>query len=88
MKFEVIADGTTVWVNSNEDGGCVARFGRNGIDIHRTTEEQMRGQPQCRSCTHSKVTLEDWICFRLKVREFYGVEVPEAYRPEYLGSFH
>lgn len=53
MKAEVKSDGRTVWVNATS-GECLARFGRFGIDVHRTLEAQMAGEGQCLLCTHAR----------------------------------
>lgn len=46
---QIDTDGITVWVNSNIDGSCIARFGRQGIDIHLSFTEQRRRVPPVHS---------------------------------------
>jgi hypothetical protein len=65
-----------VWIHAS-DGSTVGRFGRMGVDLHNTVTEQMAGAPECRLCTHGKVTAEDWKLFREKSKEFWGVDIPE-----------
>jgi hypothetical protein len=77
--YEVISDGITVWVNGSQ--GNLARFGRNGIDIHRPPL-QMLQKGECLYCTHEKVTAADWDLFVAKVKEHYGIEIEEQYRPD------
>lgn len=77
--YEVVSDGITVWVNSAK--GNLARFGRNGIDIHRSPV-QGRQTVECLFCTHAKVTAADWELFVTKVREHHGIEVGDQYRPD------
>ena len=69
----VLAD--TVWING-PDGSCVGRFGRLGIDLHTMADEQMNGASQCRLCTHSKPSPEDWALFREKAAEWWNIEIP------------
>lgn len=76
-ELEVSRLRDTVWIHSFADGSTVGRFGKMGVDIHNSVSEQLAGAPQCRLCTHGKVTLEDWELFREKAVEFWGVNVPE-----------
>jgi hypothetical protein len=77
---QVDSDGVTVWVNT--ELGCIARFGRQGIDIHKV---RMPGEPritdECLYCTHAAVTRVDWDIFVKKMKELYKFEVPEKYMP-------
>jgi hypothetical protein len=75
---EVSTDGVTVWVNT--EVGCIARFGRGGIDIHRATEAQAV-LDQCLFCTHAASTKTDWFLFVQKVQELYKFKVPQEYMP-------
>lgn len=80
MSPLVETDGNTVWVQ-NAQGDCLARFGRLGIDIHRSTAAQLAGESQCLFCTHERTTIEDWELFRQKVKHLHGIEVPEEAMP-------
>ena len=80
---DIQADGVTVWVHTAE--GTVARFGKNGIDVHRVGEAAQR-LGVCLSCTHEPTTLEDWERFKEEVRVAYGIEVPDKYRPKRFGG--
>lgn len=76
-----------VWVNDSQ-GGCVGRFGMYGVDIHRTTEEQVEGSPQCLACIHTELgkrtTEEHWQRFRDLMLQLHGVSVPDGARPGFL----
>ena len=74
----------TIWIHST-DGSTVARFGKMGVDLHNKVTEQLAGEPQCRLCTHGKVTLSDWELFREKCLEWWNVTVPaDAFDSKYL----
>lgn len=68
--------GDAVWIHCS-DGSTVGRFGRMGVDLHNSITEQLAGQPECRLCTHQRPTMADWIMFRQKAMEWWGVNVPE-----------
>lgn len=81
-ELEVSQSGDAIWIHSLEDGSTVGRFGKMGVDIHTTVSEQLAGAPQCRLCTHGRVSASDWNMFREKALEFWGVVVPEdAFNP-------
>ncbi|HCE7248407.1 TPA: hypothetical protein NHR53_006292 [Pseudomonas aeruginosa] len=83
-SLQIADNNSAVWVHSS-DGSTVGRFGRMGIDLHNTVTEMMAGAPQCRLCTHGMPSLADWQLFREKVREWWGVDVPEdAFDPALL----
>lgn len=77
--YEILTDGTTVWVNGER--GLIGRFGVNGIDIHRPPLELLQTGSECLFCTHEKTTLQDWEVFVRRMKEFYGVQIGERYRP-------
>ena len=85
MFTEVIFDGKTVWVNG-PDGGCLARFGIKGLDIHKTTEQQIKTGTQCIACTHHRPSLSDWGAFKMKVTELYGTNIPDNAKPSWLDN--
>jgi hypothetical protein len=66
----------TVWIHSS-DGSTVGRFGKMGVDLHNTVTEQLNGKPECRLCTHSKVSQADWDLLRDKALTWWGITVPE-----------
>lgn len=76
-EAEIEGDGRTVWLNAPE---CLARFGLAGIDIHRGLAKQEE-EGECLYCTHEITTPADWKTFVEKVKEFYGVLIPEKFRP-------
>ncbi len=78
--YEITSDGITVWINSGT--GCnIARFGRMGIDVHRSFEEQQT-MGQCLHCTAGPVTADDWETFKADMKKFYGITVSDAYKPK------
>lgn len=79
--YELSHDGKTVWVNG-PDGCCLARFSKKGIDIHRTAMEQERGQ--CLDCKAGPLEASDWELFRTKMVQYYGIEIPQKFRPKVL----
>lgn len=80
---EVFGDGRTVWINNA--AGCLGRFGRGGIDVHRPLPEQMAGGKECLYCTHAQPTHADWLVFVAKMKELHAVDVPLNLRPKFLG---
>lgn len=80
---EVTSDGKTVWVNA-PSGECVSRFGKYGVDVHRTIADQEAGLVECLACTHGPVTMADWKLFQEATVKFYGVEVSDKHLPKYL----
>lgn len=83
MKYLIESDGKTVWVNA-EDGSCIGRFGKMGIDIHRDMEAQLSGKAQCLMCTHGITGVAEWEQFVEAMKTLYDVDVKEKYRPERL----
>lgn len=76
-EISVSANGATLWV-TGADGSCIARFSRHfGIDVHRTTAEQLAGASQCLFCTHGTAGRSEWEQFREAVRKHHGIDVPE-----------
>lgn len=78
-EYTVESDGITVWVNTAHE--CIGRFGKMGIDIHNTIEEQMAGSAQCLECTHGPVTLKDWEQFKTSMLAHYGAIVSDKHKP-------
>lgn len=84
---EVAWDGRTVWVNSGEDGMSLGRFSRFGIDVHKTTKEQLRTGTQCLACSHGNgdsMKLSDWSRFRELMAKHHQTHIPEEATPRYL----
>lgn len=79
----VQSDGTTVWVHDADDGSCIGRFGRLGIDIHRPVSQQAE-LGQCLLCTHGPTDATHWRRFVEAMNDIYGVKVSERHRPRYL----
>ncbi len=82
-KHLVQWDSRTVWVTA-PDGGTVARFGRFGVDLHNTLEEQQATGRQCLDCTHGEPNEADWLRFREGLVTHYGVRLPAACKPIWL----
>jgi len=82
MKHEIWTDGITVWINSGIDGSSIARFGKNGIDIHTSFSAQRDGAAECLHCTHEPVTAEDWETFKREVKCHHDVLVTDEYKPK------
>jgi hypothetical protein len=76
---QLTTDGRTVWVNGA--GGCIARFGRNGIDIHRGAEAMSGAITECLFCTHTPTSAADWDVFVAKMLELHGVRIDAKFRP-------
>lgn len=80
-EYEIVSDGTTVWVNAPV---LVGRFSKFGIDIHRVPSEQdIKGQ--CLLCTHTLPIQSQWSLFQHKINEFYGIKVANKHKPKWLG---
>ena len=77
--IEIFSDGRTVWVNTPEC--AIGRFGPYGIDVHRTIQAQMEGQPECLACTHGPTNLADWRRFQTLMIEHYNVMIPDNHMP-------
>lgn len=80
QRPQVTSDGITVWVNA-PSGECIGRFGRQGIDVHRTIADQI-GLGECLHCTHAPTTAADWDTFVEKMQEHHGVKIARQHRPK------
>lgn len=79
MLHTIDSDGITVWVNGV--GGLLGRFGKTGIDIHQPLAAQVE-KGECLFCTHTFVTAEDWLLFKAKMLEHFGIKVSDRYKPK------
>jgi hypothetical protein len=77
---EVITDGITVWVNGA--GSCLARFGVNGIDIHKALSKRVKSGSECLFCTHATTTKEDWDLFVVKMLDLYKIPIRDRFLPK------
>jgi hypothetical protein len=91
--WQVDYNRSTIWVFLN--GDTVGRFSTKfGMDVHRTTKEQMAGKGECLRCTHTKPTYNDWDEFRFWMKHHYRIDIPEneiditqlARLPSYLSN--
>lgn len=80
MDYEILSDGNTVWINSP---AAIGRFGRFGIDIHRSLGEQSE-KGECLHCTHGQTDNSSWKEFVVKMQEHYGITVGEEHKPKWL----
>ena len=80
IDIDIRSDGKTVWVNA-ADGSCIGRFGRAGIDIHKTGSQQLAGEGECLFCTHEPTTEADYDLFTARMQQLYGVTVGPEHRP-------
>ena len=78
-EVEILSDGSRVWVNDSQ-GGCIGRFSKAGIDIHRTVEEQISSGTQCLAC---KPGSRDWDAFVGGMMEHHGVNIGQEHRPSW-----
>jgi len=80
LEYEITTDGTTVWVNSSD--GAIARFGKNGIDIHCSLGEMVEFGTQCLQCTHQPTTVDDWRAFQDGMLKHHGISVSDGFMPK------
>lgn len=78
-RHEITSDGVTVWVNGEH--GLIGRFGRGGIDVHRSATDQVTMGTECLHCTHARPTSADWDIFVAKMREHHGIEIGPEHKP-------
>lgn len=78
VRVAVESDGRTVWVNGSL--GLLGRFGNAGIDIHQPLSEQME-EGECLFCTHAYTGPADWVVFKEKMAEHFGVQVGDEHMP-------
>lgn len=81
---QVMWDGKTVWVNSGIDGSCIGRFGKVGMDVNLPETEQMETGARSLESFRDQ-TMEGWGKFCGLMHKHYGVTVPTAARPRWLG---
>lgn len=78
---EITSDGTCVWVNA-ADGSCIARFGRQGTDVHKDVASMLLGEGQCLDCCPHTGDLDaDWAYFTASVMRHYGIAVGDEHKP-------
>lgn len=74
--IDVSADGRTVLVNG-ADGSCLGRFSKRfGLDVHKTSIEQLAGESQCLHCTHEPAGATAWSEFRAQMQLHYEIDIP------------
>lgn len=67
---QLLTDGYTCWVNT-EQGECIGRWGRLGVDVHLTIEQQRIHGKQCLECVRGG----SWELFCDAMQRHYGVEI-------------
>ena len=68
-KFEVTANGETMWVNSHASG-AVGRFSPRGVDVHNTENSA------CVNCS----PVPNWQAFVEGMRRVHGIDLSELRR--------
>lgn len=76
-------DGKTVWVN-NDQGCCIGRFSKHGIDVHHDIKTQMEEGKVCQDCKPGPTTIDDWRCFQASMLAHYKIVIDDKYMPFYL----
>ena len=77
-QYQIATDSVTVWVNGVS---CLGRFGRLGIDIHRSITDEQKTKGECLFCTHGETTVRDWYTFVEKMYDLHHIVVPARYKP-------
>lgn len=80
--FEMIWSDATIWINA-DDGMCVGRFSRFGVDVHHDAETQLWTGAQCLACVHDAPPDEGWEIFLEKMWRHYELEIPGDIRPAF-----
>jgi hypothetical protein len=80
---EILWDGKTVWANSGFDGASIGRFCIRGVDVHKTSQEQVDTGKQCLDCSSDGSAL-GWSQFLTGMLRHHGVAIPDEEMPEYL----
>ncbi|MDG3444613.1 hypothetical protein [Nitrospirillum amazonense] len=80
---EILSDGVSVWVNA-PTGECIARFGRGGVDVHRTVADQVAGMPECLACTHHRPDAAAWAMFVRETARHHGVVIADKHTPRWI----
>jgi hypothetical protein len=80
VDVEIVSDGRCVWVNDDQ-GACIGRFSKRGVDVHRTLAEQLAEGKQCLVCSHGTA---DWDVFVSAMLEHHGVAVGSEHRPSWV----
>lgn len=65
----VSQDGRSVWVNDHQ-GCCIGRWSAQGMDVHKTGDEQMSTGLQCLFCDEGPYEL-----FQEKMFEFHEIKL-------------
>lgn len=83
--MEITSNGKTVWVNDDE-GVCLGRFSRFGIDVHKDFAGQVASDTQCLDCKAGPVNREDWERFKAGMLSFHNVTVDDSHMPGFLNG--
>ena len=83
QEIEILVGHHAVWVNG-PNGDCLGRFGRMGVDVHRSAAEQMAGLGECLDCTHAPVTAKDWHRFVRSMLLHYSVDLSHLAVPSFV----
>lgn len=80
-----------VWVN-DQNGCCIGRFGRLGVDVHYTVDPETlehvdkHGNPMHGVCADCAAVpgLEGWERFKASMLEVHDVVVTDDHKPEWV----
>ena len=75
--YEVVSDGTKVWVNSKK--GCVARFCRLSSEL-----PNMETHDWIYHLDHKGNFLDAWIKFKERVFSYYHIIINDRHRPNFV----
>ncbi len=81
--YQIDGGHAAVWV-SCADGSCIGRFGKMGIDVHKTLTQQLAGEGECLECTHGRTTPADWHRFVASMMKHYQIDLSDMEMPEWL----
>lgn len=81
-EVEICTDREVVWVNGS-DGGCIGRFSRSGIDVHKTAVDQIRDGNECIDCSRDS----DWKRFTDGMLLHHGVKLDKSWCPFWAWQF-
>jgi hypothetical protein len=82
MRYEVMSDKNTVWING-PDGMSRARYSHRNqhIDVHHSAVHQIQTGEQCLACGSGT-----WEDFKLSVSKNLGIELTDEHRHDWRGE--
>lgn len=73
-----------VWINANDTGECIGRFGVFGSEVHRRISEQRLGYYL--EVTSGRVTMKDWHYFQESMLAHYGIDLLHIAVPSFVSE--